>query len=404
MSKINIYEQLAIKTDSKIIMLVMDGLGGIPLQPDGKTEMETAKTPNINKIAPHSTMGLLEPVAPGVTPGSGPGHLGLFGYDPIEANIGRGVLSALGINFPLRHGDLCARVNFCTVDSTGKVTDRRAGRIPTDENKRIRDKILASIKPPAGVELFFETEKDHRAGLILRGKKFYENIADTDPQRTGFEPLEPVADDPQKGAQTVEILKDIISQIKKILADEQKANMVLLRGFAEYKAFPSIEEKYKLKSLALATYPMYRGLASLIGMDVDWKISSQEEQIQQLHKNYDKYDFFFIHIKYTDSSGEDGDFQRKVQVIEQTDAMIPHILNLKPDAFVIACDHSTPAKMKAHSWHRIPALLHSPLCRPDKLERFDETHCLRGGLNGYESKYLLPIAMAHAMKLNKFGA
>ncbi len=403
MSNAQVYHDLAIKTDSKIVMLVMDGLGGIPLQPDGKTELETAKTPNINKIAPHSTLGLLEAVAPGITPGSGPGHLGLFGYDPIESNIGRGVLSALGINFPLKHGDLCARVNFCTIDKDGKVTDRRAGRIPTEENQRIAKKILGQIKVPAGIEFFFETEKDHRAGLILRGKTFYDNICDTDPQRTGLEPLEPVADDP-KGAETAAILKDIVSQIKTILADEEKANMVLLRGFAEYKSFPSIEDKFKMKSLALATYPMYRGLASLIGMDVNWDISTKEEQLDELQKNWDKYDFFFIHIKYTDSAGEDGDFQRKVQVIEQTDSMIPQILNLKPDAFVITCDHSTPAKMKAHSWHRIPALLYSHLCRPDRLERFDEAHCLKGGLNGYESKYLLPIAMAHAMKLNKFGA
>ena len=403
MGNSQVYHDLAIKTDSKIVMLVMDGLGGIPLQPDGKTELETAKTPNINKIAPHSTLGLFEPVAPGITPGSGPGHLGLFGYDPIDSNVGRGVLSALGINFPLKHGDLCARVNFCTIDKDGKVTDRRAGRIPTEVNQRIAKKILDQIKVPAGIEFFFETEKDHRAGLILRGKKFYENICDTDPQRTGLEPLEPKADDP-KGDETAAILKDIVAQIKTILADEEKANMVLLRGFAEYKSFPSIEEKFKMKSLALATYPMYRGLASLIGMDVNWDISTKEEQLAELQKNWDKYDFFFIHIKYTDSAGEDGDFQRKVQVIEDTDSMIPHILNLKPDAFIITCDHSTPAKMKAHSWHRIPTLLYSHLCRPDRLERFDEAHCLKGGLNGYESKYMLPIAMAHAMKLNKFGA
>lgn len=404
MSRFAVYEDLAIKTDSKIVMLVMDGLGGIPLQPDGKTELETAKTPNINKIAPFSTLGLLEAVMPGVTPGSGPGHLGLFGYDPIEANIGRGVLSALGVNFNLQHGDLCARVNFCTVDNDGKVTDRRAGRIPTDVNQRLAAKILDSVKPPAGVQMFFVTEKDHRAGLILRGKQFYEHIQDTDPQRTGLAPLEPVADDPQKGAETVSIIKDILSQIKSVLAEEDKANMVLMRGFAEYKQFPSIEDRYKLKSLALATYPMYRGLASLIGMDVNWDISTKEEQMEELKKQYDNYDFFFIHIKYTDSSGEDGDFQKKVKVIEETDAIIPQILNLKPDVFVITCDHSTPAKMKAHSWHRIPALVYAQNCRPDRLEKFDEAHCLKGGLNGYESKYLLPVAMAHAMKFNKFGA
>lgn len=344
MDRRNIIDELSVKTDSKIIMLVMDGLGGIPLQPDGKTELETAHKPNLNKIAVRSSMGLFDSVAPGVTPGSGPGHLGLFGYDPIESNIGRGVLAALGVNFPLQHGDLCMRINFCTIDSEGKVTDRRAGRIPNEECVRLCKKLNEKIKTPQGLQIFLTPVKEHRASVVLRGKNFYDDIEDTDPQKTGVLPLYPAAKDPQAGADTIKILKDIITQAKKILSDEKKANMILMRGFAQYRQFPSIEERFKLKSLALAAYPMYRGLAKLIGMDVNWDVKTLDDQLDELEKQYNNYDFFFIHIKYTDSSGEDGDFARKVSVIEDVDKVIPRILKLKPEVFIVTCDHSTPAR------------------------------------------------------------
>ncbi len=399
-----IIDDLAVKTGSKIVMLVADGLGGLPLSLDGKTELETAKTPNIDKIASASSMGLMEAVYPGVTPGSGPGHLGLFGYDPIVCNMGRGVLAALGINFDLKDGDFCARINFCTIDSESKITDRRAGRIGTDINERLCEKLRTGLKAPNGVELFVETVKEHRAVLILRGKKFYSDIADTDPQVLGVLPLDPEPSDKKAGENTIEILKDIIQQAKKILSDEDKANMILLRGFAEYVKYPTIEERFKLKSLALASYPMYRGLAKLIGMDVNWEISSMEEQVAELKNQYENYDFFFVHFKYTDSSGEDGDFDRKVKMVEQVDSFIPQILDLNPDVFILTCDHSTPAKMSAHSWHKIPTMIYSKLCRPDNISEFGERSCLKGSLNGYNSKDIMPLALAHAMKLKKFGA
>ncbi|MEW6535198.1 MAG: 2,3-bisphosphoglycerate-independent phosphoglycerate mutase [Candidatus Auribacterota bacterium] len=400
----SIIDTLSQKSDSKIVMLVADGLGGMPMTPDGKTELETAKMPNLDKIVPASQIGLLDPVQPGITPGSGPGHLGIFGYDPLEANIGRGVLSALGVNFDLKHGDLCARINLCTIDGNGIITDRRAGRIATDQNIRIMKKLNENINVPDGVQLFLETEKEHRAGMVLRGKKFYADIADTDPQKTGLAPLDPAASDPAKGEETVEILKDIIAQAKAILADEPQANMMLLRGFAEYSQYPTMQERFKMKSLALATYPMYRGLAKLIGMDVNWNISTMEEQLDELKKQFNNYDFFFIHIKKTDSYGEDGNFEQKVKVIESIDTMIPKILELNPDVLILTCDHSTPAKMKAHSWHRIPSLIYSQWCRPDRISTFNEYTCRGGSLTGLATKHLIPIAMAHAGKLAKFGA
>lgn len=399
-----VIHELVMQTSSKIVMLVADGLGGLPLLPDGKTELESANMPNLSKIIAHCSVGLLEPISPGITPGSGPAHLGLFGYDPIQANIGRGVLSALGVNFNLRHGDLCARVNFCTIDKTGKISDRRAGRISTDENKRICAKILANIKLPHGIELYLVTEKEHRVALILRGMKFYEFLSDTDPQKEGLEPLPVTACDPSAGKTTVDLLNNIADQVKQILADEPKANMILLRGFAEFQKYTTMADKFKLKCLALATYPMYRGLAKLIGMDVNWDIASAKEQMDELEKQWNNYDFFFIHIKGTDSSGEDGDFQRKVKVIESIDEMIPSILKLKPDVFMFTCDHSTPAKMKGHSWHKIPALLYASNCRPDRISKFDEYSCAKGSLNGLYSKDLMPLALAHAGKLMKFGA
>lgn len=406
MKKIHsVIDDLAEKSSSKIVMLVADGLGGLPMTPDGKTELETASTPNLDKITPHASIGLLDAVKAGITPGSGPGHLGLFGYDPLETNIGRGVLSALGVNFDLHHGDLCARINLCTIDADGKITDRRAGRIATEENERILKKVLDNIVVPDDVELFLLTEKEHRAAMILRGRKFYEDIADTDPQKTGLAPLDPEPKDAEAGKATIELINDLIAQIRKILADEPKANMMLLRGFAEHTQYTTIEERFKLKSLAIAAYPMYRGLAKLIGMDVNWDIKTMEDQMDLLEKEYDNYDFFFVHVKYTDSAGEDGDFDRKVSVIEEIDTkIIPRILKLNPEAFVFTCDHSTPAKMKGHSWHRVPALLYADLCRPDRMNKFDEYTCRCGSLTGRDTKDLIPLALAHAGKMAKYGA
>ena len=399
----SILDELTESHGGKIVYLIMDGLGGLRMPGKAGTELQVADTPNLDALAKDSVCGLLDPILPGVTPGSGPAHFGLFGYDPVRYNIGRGVLSAAGVDFDLTDRDLAARVNFCTVDAQGKVTDRRAGRIPTELNQKLCEKILARIKVPGGYELFFLPEKEHRAVFILRGENLDERIADTDPQETGVPPLEPQPLAPE-AEPTARLVQDLVSQIRSILADEHPANMILLRGFAKYRRYPSMMERFKLRSLAIANYPMYRGVARLLGMDLHPITRDVPTQIEALEKAFSRYDFFFVHVKYTDSRGEDGDFDAKVKVIEEVDALIPRIRALKPDVLVVTGDHSTPAQMKSHSWHPSPVLIYSALARVDRVERFDEISCIGGGLGRQPSVHLMGLALAHAGRLKKFGA
>ena len=399
----SLFESLVIENTTKIVLLVIDGLGGIPLEAFGKTELETAKTPNLDKLARYSSCGLLDPVAPGITPGSGPAHLALFGYDPVKSNIGRGVLSALGIDFDLKPGDLCARANFATIDNNGLITDRRAGRISTETNNQLCKLLNEKINVPQENKLFIETVKEHRAVLILRGEGLSDNIADTDPQKTGLKPLIPQPTQP-KAQKAALLFTDILRQAQNILKNQPKANMMLVRGFANYHPYPTMKERFKLKSLAIAGYPMYRGLAKLVGMDVAPPTKDLGESIKVLKENLNNYDFFYIHVKKTDSYGEDGNFKDKVKKIEYVDKQIPKILQLKPDVFVVTSDHSTPAKLKAHSWHPNPVLLYSQCCRQDGLEKFSESLCIQGSLGRQPSLFLMSFMLASALRLSKYGA
>ena len=399
MDTIEFLKPLIRQTDSKIIFFVCDGLGGLPGD-DGRTELETANTPNMDELASRSELGQLIPVLPGITPGSGPGHLGLFGYDPIKYQIGRGVLSALGVNFDIQPGDLGVRMNFASLDADGNVTDRRAGRIPTEENVRLLE-LLGDIELP-GVDLFLETEKEYRAILIIRGEGLSEALTDSDPQVTGVPPrqIEPLEPEAEKSA---ELLKEFAAQVRERLKDESPANMVLMRGYAVYRPYPTFEDVYGLKAAAIAAYPMYRGLGKLVGMDIYAVEGSLKEEVDQLEEVWNDHNFFFIHFKYTDSTGEDGDFAGKVARTEEADQVVPRLLALNPDVLAITGDHSTPSKLMSHSWHPIPLLLHSSFARTKKVDGFGETECSMGTLGTLRSKELLPLLLAHAGKLEKFG-
>ncbi|MFP4497501.1 MAG: 2,3-bisphosphoglycerate-independent phosphoglycerate mutase [Vulcanimicrobiota bacterium] len=397
-------KNLAITNDSKIVMLVMDGLGGLPHPETGLTELETARTPNMDSLIKKSICGFTVPIAQGITPGSGPAHLGLFGYDPIQTNVGRGILSALGIDFPVEKNDVCARVNFCTIDDNGVVTDRRAGRIPTELNQKLASKIEENVNIP-GVKVFFKPEKEHRAAMIVRGEGLSDALADTDPQMTGKKPLnvEPT-ENTEKARKSAKIMNQITDQIRDLLKEDHPANMILTRGYAAYPKMETLPDIYRLKCAAIAVYPMYRGLAKLVGMDVLPNPKDYEGEFEQLKEVYNDYDFFFIHIKGTDSSGEDGDFDRKVKNIEEVDKFIPKVLELTPDVFVITGDHSTPALLKAHSWHPVPTMIYSKYGRMDYAEHFGEKECGRGLLGVIPASDLMPLLMAKALRLNKFGA
>jgi 2,3-bisphosphoglycerate-independent phosphoglycerate mutase len=340
-------------------------------------------------------------VFPGISPGSGPGHLALFGYDPIKYLIGRGALEATGIGFELHEGDVAIRCNFCTLDAAGNIADRRAGRIPTEESAPLAVKLRAVSIP--GVEVFVEPVKEHRFVVVLRGKGLEGHVHDTDPQQTGVPPLAPKATD--KGSEkTAQVCAEFIKQALRLLAGQPKANGLTLRGISGKPSLPSYEEVYGLRAAAIAVYPMYKGLARLAGMDVVGKPQNLSEQMDLLAQHWKNYDFFFIHFKYTDSTGEDGDFAAKVKRTEEFDAAVPRITALGPDVLVVTGDHSTPAMLRSHSWHPVPTLLVAKNCRTDACQKFGETECLRGGLGLFEAKYLMPLALANAGRLTKYGA
>jgi 2,3-bisphosphoglycerate-independent phosphoglycerate mutase len=401
MTEHELVRELAEKNGSKIVMLVADGLGGLPMDPHGRTELETANTPNLDRLAGRGTSGLSVPVLPGITPGSGPGHLGLFGYDPLAFKIGRGALEATGIGFELGPHDVAARGNFCTLDSAGLISDRRAGRIPSEESFKVVERLQA-VKIP-GVETFVKPVKEHRFVVVFRGQGLDGAVADTDPQATGVAPLDPAPVTPA-AQRTADIAKEFVRQARAILADEKKANGLVLRGFAAKPQLPSYLDLYGLRAAAIAVYPMYKGLAQLAGMTLVGKAQSLDEQIDELAKCWNDYDFFFLHFKYTDSTGEDGAFEQKVKRIEELDRAIPRIEKLGPDVLIVTGDHSTPSKLKSHSWHPVPTLLVADTCRPDGLEKFSERDCLQGGFGQFPAKHLMLLAMAHALRFGKYGA
>ncbi len=401
MNNLDLMRELAIEGKTKILLLVLDGVGGLPLTPEGPTELEAAHTPNLDALAARSICGMSMPVAPGIAPGSGPGHLALFGYDPLRYEIGRGVLEALGIGFDLQPNDLAARGNFCTLDAAGLITDRRAGRIPTEVCVRLCEK-LRRIQLP-GVETFVEPVKEYRFLLVLRGEGLYDGLTETDPQQVGKPPL-PVQPLRPEAARAAELFNQWMAEARKLLADEYPANGCNLRGIARDPGLPKMPDIYKLRCGAIATYPMYRGVAKLVGMDVLPAGETIEDEVATLKQYWGEYDFFFFHVKKTDSRGEDGDFAGKVEVIEHFDALLPEILSVEPDVIIVTGDHSTPALWKAHSWHELPVLLWSRYIRPDGVKQFGERPCMAGGLGHIHHTDLLPLAMAHAGRLTKFGA
>jgi 2,3-bisphosphoglycerate-independent phosphoglycerate mutase len=400
----NIHElirELREPNSSKIVLLVADGLGGLPTEPGGLTELETAQTPHLDALAREGTCGLSLPVLPGITPGSGPGHLGLFGYDPLQYRIGRGILEALGIHFPVGPKDVAVRGNFCTVDGSGAITDRRAGR-PTTERCQAMCQKLQKITIPS-VEVFVEPVREHRFVLVLRGEGLGDQVNDTDPQMVSARPLAAEGQD-EASKKTAQAANRFIAEAARVLKDDAPTNMVTLRGFARYPKIETIQEIYGLRAVAIAVYPMYKGLARLAGMDIADAGATLTEQVNALKSAWALYDFFFLHYKYTDSTGEDGNFAEKVKKIQEFDAVIPAVRGLNPDVLIVTGDHSTPSKLKSHSWHPVPTVLWARTCRSDNLLKFGESQCRQGGLGQFQAMHLMLLAMAHAQRLGKYGA
>jgi len=392
------------KNSSKIILVVLDGLGGLPV--NGKTELETAATPNMDSLARTSACGLHIPVAPGITPGSGPGHLSLFGYDPLEFQIGRGILEALGLGLEIRKTDVAVRCNYATIKD-GLIIDRRAGRIPTDQSRKLTERLQKEITRIDDAEITFAPGLEHRFAVIMRFPeelaKDAAHIPDTDPQQEGKAPLnpQPLSKNAEKVAAAA---GKVIEQVHAILKNEDRANFALMRGFSGMPDIPTFEQVYGLNALAIATYPMYRGLATLVGMHAPALEGSVEDEIAFLKTQYDKFDFFFLHVKKVDSYGEDGNFAEKAKRIEEFDTLLPGILELNPDVLAITGDHSTPALIKGHSWHPVPMLLKSPYVLGGLCSSFSERECFRGEFGIFPTIQLMPFMLANALRLKKFGA
>lgn len=397
----DLIRELREESKTKIVLMVADGLGGLPSTPGGKTELETANTPNLDELARVGTCGLSTPVLPGITPGSGPGHLGLFGYDPLEYRIGRGILEALGINFPVTSKDVCIRGNFCTLGADGKITDRRAGRPTTERCKEVVAK-LRTIQV-SGAEVFVEPVKEHRFVLVFRGDGLGDRVNDTDPQAVGVAPLKAEGAD-AASQKTAAVVNEFIAKANEVLKADAPTNGATLRGFAKQPAIPTMHDVYGLKAAAIAVYPMYKGLARLVGMDILDAGDTLDTQAERLKAAWNDYDFFFLHYKYTDSTGEDGNFAEKVKKTEAFDAVIPKVRALNPDVLIVTGDHSTPSKMKSHSWHPVPTVIAGELARPDGFGKFGEAQCRSGGLGQFPAKHLMLWAMAHAGRLGKYGA
>jgi 2,3-bisphosphoglycerate-independent phosphoglycerate mutase len=400
--KFEFIQPLLKENGTKIVLLVIDGLGGTPLEWGGQTELEAAVTPNLDELAASGICGLHQPIAPGITPGSGPSHLALFGYDPLQYKVGRGVLAALGIDFDLKSQDVAARGNFCTINDGGDITDRRAGRISTEKNQELC-KLLEKITLP-NTELFVKTVKEHRFLLALRGEGLSGDISDTDPQDVGIKPFEPKPGSPG-GTKSAALISTFAEQAKKVLEDHYPANMVLMRGFSQRPEWPLFDEVFGMKAGAIAAYPMYLGLAKLIGMKSFHSDNRIEDELDILRNQWKNFDFFYVHIKSTDSAGEDGDFDRKVRLIEEVDRNVPQIRDLEPNVIIITGDHSTPSALKSHSWHPVPTILWAIHCRPDGVDRFGERNCLTGALGpNFPAVDLMALALANAFRLDKYGA
>jgi 2,3-bisphosphoglycerate-independent phosphoglycerate mutase len=402
----SLLESLVLENQSRIVLLVLDGLGDLPHpQHEWRTPLEAARTPSLDAIAPRSALGRILPVAPGITPGSGPGHLALFGYDPVETVVGRGVLEAIGAGFELQHGDVAARANFCTVDAAGIVTDRRAGRIPSEECARLVERLKSVVPRIEDVEVLLKAGKGHRFVAVLRGPGLAGEVSDADPHQEGkpvpaAEPLAPDAG----AAKTARVVNALVSQAARALASERPANAVLMRGLSARPHFPGFRERFKLRAVALAAYPMYRGVAQLAGMEVLPVGEMPAEALAAAGRAWNDFDFFFIHVKGTDQAGEDGKFEAKVAAIEAVDQALPALLALGPDVLCVTGDHSTPVPVKQHSWHPVPVLVHAPLCGADQMARFHEKSARAGSLGVFPSKDLMAVLLANAGRLDKFGA
>jgi len=401
MDVLELIKGISFPTSTKIVLLAIDGLGGLPHPDTGKTELETARTPNLDSMANKGNCGLMDPVIPGISPGSVPGHLAILGFDPLIHNIGRGAMEAMGINFDLQADDVVARGNFAVVDKKGIIIDRRAGRMPLSQTTELC-KLLDRMEID-GVKIFVHPLGDYRFIVVFRGEGLASGVTDSDPQINGTVPKK-ILPLTMQAERTASVANKFIARANALLSKNHQANAILLRGFSKRPQLPSLSDVYKIKAAAISNFPLYRGLARLVGMDLLDAGNTLGDLFSTLQNHFEEYDFISLHVKHIDTAGEDKNFNQKVELIEQLDRHIETMIKLKPDVTVVTSDHSTPAIMGLHSWHPVPVIISSPWCRPDGITKFSEYNCLKGSLGRFPATHLMPLAMAYAQKLGKFGA
>src|SRR5438045_2927211 len=284
-----LYSQLTLKTNAKLALLVLDGLGDIATGgPDSSTPLEAAATPNLDALTQNAAQGRMIPVAPGITPGSGPAHLGLFGYDPLEFEVGRGVIEALGLGVDLKPGDIAARANFCTLNTKGIVTDRRAGRIDTSVCEDLCALLSKGIKKVGDAQVIIKPGKGHRFVVVFRGKGLEGPLTDADPHREGAPiPQAELVDKKSAKAQKVaRLVQEFYKLALPVLAKKKPANGFLMRGIAHQPAIPTFQDRYALRAACIAVYPMYKGLAQLVGMA---KLEGPQRIAEQFERDQTEY-------------------------------------------------------------------------------------------------------------------
>jgi 2,3-bisphosphoglycerate-independent phosphoglycerate mutase len=398
---------------SKIILFVIDGLGGLPLPKTGLTELETAHTPNLDRLASKGVTGMSTPIAPGVSPGSGVAHIALFGYNPFTYDVGRGAIAAYGVGLDMEEDDIAVRINFAGFNSAGAVVDRRAGRLPTEKNVELC-RLLRQIKMN-DVEIIIETVQDYRSVVIFRGEGLHPDLSDSDPQATGegVFPHRIVATKP-RSKYSASVANTFIREANEIMRKEARDIVempngqhlgILTRGYANRPQLPAMQQLYGLDNTGvIASYPDYRGIARIVGMDVLYTGHDLEGEFDRLEEVFHNYDFIFFHVKGPDSAGEDGNFDEKVKSLEEIDKLMPRVEELSPDVIAITGDHSTPATYKGHSWHSVPFTLVSKWCRPDGVKMFCESECRHGILGLFQATEVMLYALGNAGRIDIFRA
>ncbi|MFB6490483.1 MAG: 2,3-bisphosphoglycerate-independent phosphoglycerate mutase [Thermoproteus sp. AZ2] len=407
-----------------VLWILFDGGGDRPR--NGVTPFFIALKPVIDRLASLGSCGIMDPISPGVRPGSDTSHLALFGYDPYRYYTGRGAFEALGAGVELRPGDVAFRTNLATIDAKGIVVDRRAGRYVAPEEAREVEAIMAKIGEEVerrfGVSVVYKSTVEHRGVLVLRGPVSHK-VSDTDPHKVG-EPLAPAK--PLDGGKEAQTTAEVVNEITRLFVEYSKGleankrrsernepliNAILIRGGGYMPAIEPLAQRYRVRAAAIAGVALIRGVAKSVGMDVyaaeglgGTKFDKFEAAVRLAIDLMKRYDLVFLHVKGTDSASHDGDFKGKVSVVERLDeALRPYAEILEENYVVVTSDHATPVAVMEHTGEPVPIMLYGPDVVRDDVTRFSELTCWRGALGRIRGIDVMPTLASYLGVSEKFG-